>query len=375
MVWELTFLSSNHQPMHATMYDSISKVTGTALMRYRIMLIDLYERPYSPEASRSRAFIDSILALSGPDGGVVGGEDGISTQRPLKDGGREAWDMIRRLRQKAWQKAGLNPQILWTEQDQIQAAVASTVDPHADCDSPPSGPSRPGSPAPGSAGHTSAHAPQSSDVYKTLYKITRSHTFSNPATPDATNSPLRYQYQPQSKHLPPISHSRRHSNPVGNVISPRIGAPSPNTDRLFAASPPTQATASLAPAPHLQDSDHDIAASGGISFVDPASPKIVPMRVPTPPSMVDPNLNFDWDQWDAVFGQHLPVADDLMELDPVAGLDFTHLGASSTFNGNSPNGTNIIDMPNSDVNGLPLPGSSPEGSFPSWNGNNGGDWP
>ncbi|KAJ5188210.1 hypothetical protein N7472_007224 [Penicillium cf. griseofulvum] len=344
----------NHQPMHATM----------------IMLIDLYERPYSPEASRSRAFIDSILALSGPDGGVVGGEDGISTQRPLKDGGREAWDMIRRLRQKAWQKAGLNPQILWTEQDQIQAGVASTGDPHGDCDSPCSGPSRPGSPGPESAGHPSAHDPQPSCVVKTFYKIARSHTFSNPVTPDATNSPLRYQYQPQDKHLPPVSHSRCHSNPVGNVISPRIGASSSNTDRLFTASPPMQYPASVAPAPHLQHSDPNTAASGGMSLVDPASPKILPMRVPTPPSMVDPNLNFDWDQWDAVFGQHLPVADDLMELDPVAGLDFTHLGASSTFNGNSP-----INIPNSDANGLPLPGSSLEGSFPSWNGNNGGDWP
>jgi hypothetical protein len=34
--------------------------------------------------SRSRAFIDRILALSGPDGGVVGGEDGVSTPRRLK---------------------------------------------------------------------------------------------------------------------------------------------------------------------------------------------------------------------------------------------------------------------------------------------------
>ena len=42
--------------------------------------------------------------------------------------------------------------------------------------------------------------------------------------------------------------------------------------------------------------------------------------------MVDPNLNFDWDMWDAVFGQHLPVADELMELDPVSGLDFANLG-------------------------------------------------
>ena len=158
------------------------------------MLIDLYERPYSPEASRSRAFIDSILALSGPDGGVVGGEDGVSTQRPLKDGGREAWDMIRRLRQKAWQKAGLNPRMLWTEQDQIQAGVASLVDTRGDCDSPCSDPSQDGSTGSVSSSHASAHDSQPNDFVKTFYNLTRSHTLSNPGTPEATKSPLRYQY-------------------------------------------------------------------------------------------------------------------------------------------------------------------------------------
>lgn len=35
--------------------------------------------------------------------------------------------------------------------------------------------------------------------------------------------------------------------------------------------------------------------------------------------MMDPNLSFDWDQWDAVFGQQIPMAEELIELDPVAG--------------------------------------------------------
>ncbi|KAI5301052.1 hypothetical protein KEM55_002815 [Ascosphaera atra] len=101
----------NHQPMHATM----------------IMLIDLYERPHSPEAFKSRAYIDKIFSLSGPDGGVVGDEDGISTARPLRDGGREAWDMLKRLRQKAWLKAGLDPELLWTEQAQERARIWNTA--------------------------------------------------------------------------------------------------------------------------------------------------------------------------------------------------------------------------------------------------------
>ncbi|KAI2737860.1 transcriptional regulator family: Fungal Specific TF [Penicillium roqueforti] len=338
----------NHQPMHATM----------------IMLIDLYERPYSPEAPKSRAFIDSILALSGPDGGVVGGEDGVSTQRPLKDGGREAWDMIRRLRQKAWQKAGLNPRMLWTEQDQIQAGVASPVDTRGDCHSPSSDHSQAESPGSASAGHPSTHKSKPSDFVKTFYNLTRSHT-SDPVNPDATKTLLRYQYEPQGKALSPISQSQFNPPPADNPIPPRIGTSSPNTDSLFGAPPPTQCSASTPPAPHIQPSDADITAGGGMSFVDPACPNGIP-RIPTPPSMVDPNLNFDWDQWDAVFGQHLPVADDLMELDPVSGLDLT----TSTFHGTSP-----INMPDLDANGLPLPGCPPEGGFPPWNGKNEGGWP
>ncbi|KAK2810520.1 hypothetical protein FQN49_008533, partial [Arthroderma sp. PD_2] len=103
----------NHQPMHATM----------------IMLIDLYERPASSEAPKSRAFIDKIFSLSGPDGGVVGGEDGVTTSRPLNDGGRQAWDMMRRLREKAWLKARLDPQLLWTEQAQLQAGIGPKKSP------------------------------------------------------------------------------------------------------------------------------------------------------------------------------------------------------------------------------------------------------
>ena len=87
----------NHQPMHAAM----------------IMLVDMYERPNSVEAPRSRALIDKIFSLSGPDGGIVSGEDGVTVQRPLREGGREAWNMLRRLRDKAWQRAGLDPNVLW----------------------------------------------------------------------------------------------------------------------------------------------------------------------------------------------------------------------------------------------------------------------
>ncbi|KAJ5345831.1 hypothetical protein N7452_003835 [Penicillium brevicompactum] len=293
----------NHQPMHATM----------------IMLIDLYERPYSPEASKSRAFIDRILALSGPDGGVVGGEDGISTQRPLKDGGREAWDMIRRLRQKAWQKAGLNPRMLWTEKDQIHAGIASPGVQRADdgsssdlahlesLDSP-------------------AKDPKPYDFNKRFYNITRSHTFLNHITPPSTKSSPQDQY-PSEKHVPPTLSNSQFDPLAGSI--PTISLDSSSLDlNSFGVPPPTNPPPSE-PSPLNQHPMAGLDAPASIPFLDPASPNPLTMNVPTPPSMVDPNLNFDWDQWDAVFGQHLPVSDDLMELDPVAGLDFANLATAS----------------------------------------------
>lgn len=327
----------NHQPMHATM----------------IMLIDLYERPHSQEAPKSRAFIDKIFSLSGPDGGVVGGEDGVSTQRPLKDGGREAWDMIRRLRQKAWQKAGLDPQRLWTEEAQIQAGVNPGPDEYS-CfaDSPIS--RRPDR--------------QLSDFSKTFYNMTRNHMLPNPAsTSSARPSPLRYQLPqpipsslPTSTQMVPPTPQFSHSPGAGvGAASPRSPPATRSLDATLAGStvsspeslPPlstmpfTPPQTQLPPPPQLQPQpqtqSHPPAAAATTSpntlpFMDatvPISPSAVsisvPAAVPTPPSMVDPNLNnFDWDQWDAVFGQHLPVADELMELDAVVGFEFADPGSS-----------------------------------------------
>ncbi|PYH49475.1 uncharacterized protein BP01DRAFT_413116 [Aspergillus saccharolyticus JOP 1030-1] len=268
----------NHQPMHATM----------------IMLIDLYERPYSPEAPKSRAYIDKIFSMTGPDGGVVGGEDGISTQRPLNDGGREAWDMIRRLRQQAWQRAGLDPNRLWSEQAQIQAGVAATADDYA------------------TASDTDAAASrrQPKDFSRLFPNMSRSHP---------RPSSLRYQLpSPTQHHLQP--QQRSPSQPASLHPAPFTFSQTlqrhPTTSPRGGPSPPPP------PPPSVHQSGHHPPALPAFLVDATASPA----TVPTPPSMVDPNLNFDWDQWDAVFGQHLPVADELMELDPVTGLDFGDLG-------------------------------------------------
>jgi len=41
--------------------------------------------------------------------------------------------------------------------------------------------------------------------------------------------------------------------------------------------------------------------------------------------MMDPSLHFDWDQWDAVFGQQIPVADEFMELDTLVGFGLSDI--------------------------------------------------
>ena len=95
----------------------------------------------------------------------------------------------------------------------------------------------------------------------------------------------------------------------------------PLNPTIFANTFPQAPATTTPPAPLPSFMDATAAA------LSPASQPIT--GVPTPPSMVDPNLNFDWDQWDAVFGQHLPVADELMELDPVTGFEFGDLGSAA----------------------------------------------
>lgn len=336
----------------------------------RIMLIDLYERPYSPEASRSRAFIDKIFSLTGPDGGVVGGEDGITTARPLKDGGREAWDMIRRLRQKAWQKAGLDPNQLWTEQAQVQAGVASVAEDYRDRTNyadpyyyyPLKG-NYDTSNSAAMAASTSqipSRRPvldrQFADFSRTFFNMTRTHMQPNPVSP-MRPSPLRYSYPlpppgpTSAPATPPLRALQQQQYPLSpttgsNTITPATTAAANHLDAALAltsvmSSPesmtPLQATVptithqpalTTPPTSSLPSSFMDTSTSSATAaFPPPSSALSSPnpaqgLSVPTPPSMVDSSLNFDWDQWDAVFGQHLPVPDEFMEVDPVAGFEF-----------------------------------------------------
>lgn len=353
-------------------------------------MIDLYERPISPEAPRSRAYIDKIFSISGPDGGVVGGEDGITTQRPLKDGGREAWDMMRRLREKAWQRAGLNPEHFWTEQAQYQAGVAATSDEHRsatqslfmDHYSPISQQSRLDGSRFESFERRFKPDPSLIDFSSRFYEMTRSHALPytptsalrqpqpryapqvpasmlTPPTPNATNPPRTsalppYHASSQISHSPTVVTSRGIDASItgSNNTSAGImaGSLEPNGASKMAqttiqpSSRPahplvgnTAAAANAAPistgspipfhleplsfppsSPHTPQSQMQ-----QYRGPDPTSPILNntnALDAPTPPSMMDPSLHFDWDQWDAVFGQQIPVADEFMELDTVTGL-------------------------------------------------------
>ncbi|EAU34181.1 conserved hypothetical protein [Aspergillus terreus NIH2624] len=334
----------NHQPMHATM----------------IMLIDLYERPYSPEAAKSRAFIDRIFTLTGPDGGVVGGEDGISTQRPLKDGGREAWGMIRRLRQKAWQKAGLDPNKLWTEQAQIQVGVAAVPNEVPCATDPYYANSPPVTTPPTGLPHVSRQ--QLTDFSKMFYNMTRSHVLPNPVS-TLRPSPLRNEVPS------PAATVSSGTTPQGlPAAAPAPGPAAPPTPQFSqSATPNMNLSADSSVRGHSMSSTNSVpqfntnlpftqpmnpmsTPPAPVQYMDSISPTTQPLAVPTPPSMVDPNLTFDWDQWDAVFGQHLPVSDELMELDPVAGFEFSDLGSGPLSGGDQ----TISGLPGSE-GGIPGP--------------------
>ncbi|KAI5844402.1 fungal-specific transcription factor domain-containing protein [Morchella snyderi] len=84
------FCPGTYQPLHATM----------------ILILDLHQRPFALEAPKSRGFVDEVFAVFGEHGNYSTG-DGEGGNRPLMEGGREAWRMLWRLRKKAYEKAGI----------------------------------------------------------------------------------------------------------------------------------------------------------------------------------------------------------------------------------------------------------------------------
>lgn len=46
-------------------------------------------------------------------------------QRPLTEGGSESWDLLWRVRSRAWRAAGLDPHVLWTREQALESLYKS----------------------------------------------------------------------------------------------------------------------------------------------------------------------------------------------------------------------------------------------------------
>ena len=91
----------NHQPLHALM----------------MLLKEVDRDPYSMGADTARTIVDQAIALCGPGGGITSEEEGRLVPRPLTEGGSEAWDLVKRLRARAWSKVGLNTDFRTTREE------------------------------------------------------------------------------------------------------------------------------------------------------------------------------------------------------------------------------------------------------------------
>jgi hypothetical protein len=88
-----------------------------------IVIRDVESDPHGPTAAASRDLVDEALALRTPDGGGLTHFDGRElTPRPLREGGIEAWEMVLKLRARAWHKAGADPDMLFTREEVLERA-------------------------------------------------------------------------------------------------------------------------------------------------------------------------------------------------------------------------------------------------------------
>jgi hypothetical protein len=96
----------NHQPLHALV----------------VLLQQVAQNPSTPDTAALCSLIDQTMSLCGTGGGVIsaGDSDAQIRRRPLTEGGREAWTLIRKLRAKAFTESGLDPDILPTREEVVE---------------------------------------------------------------------------------------------------------------------------------------------------------------------------------------------------------------------------------------------------------------
>ncbi|MCJ1284823.1 hypothetical protein MMC26_004160 [Xylographa opegraphella] len=272
-----------HQPMHAVM----------------IMLVDLYERPNSDEAELSRSYIDRTFRQAAPEGGITTEEGGIPVQRPLREGGQEAWTMLRRLRERAWQKAGLDPDILWYERtsDDSQSGSPDPTGGGSDLQARNSNPSaRPAASSSSASTHSASGFPATNVPgfgaagARQFVAPIRTNPSMDPYP--SARSPV---YNPNPRYPPgPAQYNAAYRSPVNPPAVPfTVPATLGHVNPMVAA-----------PTPQWYD-----AQATPVS----AAPTIVTEDAPL--NTDDFGQDFDWDQWDSLFGQYAPVDAEDMEVD------------------------------------------------------------
>ncbi|CAZ85483.1 unnamed protein product [Tuber melanosporum] len=244
------FCPGTFQPLHATM----------------ILLIDLHERPQSPEAPQSRMFVDEIFALFGEDGNSLVGAPGGN--RPLLEGGSLAWKMLARLRKKAYEKAGIKidkPAERREEEGMATPTAPAKARSIAKCNMPPN-----------------------------------PDTLTTPAAKDAGG-------KPGPDVLPPLD------IPTGGY-----------EEMLFIADNVATGTGRYKDTTEAAMKIWEAMAAAGIAVdddapMDPGMPtpplmepplKELPMGVPTGDvagTGADDVMDFDWEEWDAMFGRFTAI--------------------------------------------------------------------
>ena len=105
--------------------------TYQPLQATAILLDDVLKSPFSEEAQHSRMLVEKLFSLVGPHG--IGLSNGRNSNKDLSPAGKEVWEMLRRLRRRAWGKAGIDPDMAWLDDNFVHSILATdkvtTLDP------------------------------------------------------------------------------------------------------------------------------------------------------------------------------------------------------------------------------------------------------
>lgn len=267
-----------------------------------ILLVDLYDRPNSVEAPSSRAFIDKVYALGSPQSGIVTGPNAPSVSTPFRGGGSDAWYMLRDLRTQAWRKVGLDPNILWTtEEQQVSAGITShmTEDQkllqcfREDLISPSDTQSTPTSNPAASMRHTmllfndtmAQDQVQEGEIIKKRRYVSTNDRLT---VPNGTHHPVQQNTQPKTKPIqpagtkPPTTITTVQDTDISITHMPTFSETSPSDNSGHYNTSPSQSAGCTDASSMSYGSQEGMNDTFGEISMDTV---------------------FDWEAWDAVFGR------------------------------------------------------------------------